>query len=84
MKIKILGPGCARCKKLYAEAEQAIAASGVEVEMEKVQQIDEIVRHGVMMTPALVLDGQVKAAGRVPASSEIVQWIIDAAAKAGV
>ena len=75
MKIQVLGTGCAKCKKLHAEAEKAIAASGVAVELEKVERIDEIVKHGVMVTPALVVDGRVKASGRVPASAEISAWI---------
>ena len=81
MKIKILGTGCPKCKKLYAEAEKAIAASGAAVELEKIEKIDEIVKYAVMMTPALVVDGQVKASGRIPPSSEILSWINSAAAK---
>ncbi len=80
MKIRILGTGCPKCKKLFAEAEKAIAASGVAAELEKVEQIAEIVKYGVMMTPALVLDEEVKASGRIPPSSEIVAWIATAAA----
>jgi hypothetical protein len=67
--------------KLYAEAEKAIAASGVEVELEKVEDVTQIAQYGFMMTPALVIDNQVKASGRIPDFSEIVPWIIDAAAK---
>lgn len=81
MKIEILGPGCARCKKLYAEAEKAIAASGLAVEMEKVERIEDMVRYGIMRTPALVLDGKVKASGRIPSSAEIAAWIAKAAAE---
>jgi small redox-active disulfide protein 2 len=83
MKIRVLGTGCPKCKKLYAEAEKAIAASGVPVEIEKVEKIDEIMKYGVMMTPALVIDGEIKASGRIPPSSEIVSWITTAAAKNG-
>ena len=82
MKIKVLGPGCPKCKKLYAEAEKAIASSGVSVDLEKVEKIDEIMKYGVMMTPALVLDEEVKASGRIPPCTEIVLWITNAAAKA--
>ena len=80
MKIKVLGTGCAKCKKLYAEAEKAIASSGQTVELEKVEQIDEIMKYGVMMTPALVIGEEVKSSGRIPASSEIVSWITSSAA----
>ena len=75
MKIKVLGTGCQKCKKLYSEAEKAIAESGVKVDLEKVERIEEIIKYGVMMTPGLVIDGQVKASGRIPQSSEIVDWI---------
>ena len=83
MKIKVLGSGCARCKQLYAEAEQAVAASGVSAEFEKVQKIEDIMKYGVMMTPALVIDEEVKASGRIPPVSEIVSWLTTAAAKHG-
>jgi small redox-active disulfide protein 2 len=81
MKIKVLGPGCAKCRKLYAEAEKAIAASGVPVEIEKVESIDEIVAYGVMMTPALVIDEKVVTSGRVLSSNDIAKLIATAAAK---
>ena len=83
MKIKVLGPGCSRCKQLYAEAEKAVAASGVAAELEKVDKIDEIMKYNVMMTPALVIDEQVKACGRIPKTAEIVSWITTAAMKNG-
>ena len=79
MKIKILGTGCAKCKLLYAEAQKAITSSGMAVELEKVEKIDDIMKYGVMMTPALVVDEQVKASGRIPPTSEIVSWIMTAA-----
>ncbi len=75
MKIKVLGTGCAKCKLLYAEAEKAIAASGISVDLEKVEKIDEIMKYNVMMTPALVVGEEVKSSGRIPATSEIVSWI---------
>ena len=75
MKIKVLGTGCAKCRKLYAEAEKAIASSGVNAELEKVEKIEEIIKYGVMAPPALVLNEEVKASGRVPQSAEIVSWI---------
>jgi small redox-active disulfide protein 2 len=75
MKIKILGTGCQKCKILYSEAEKAIAASGMKVDLEKVERIEEIIKYGVMATPGLVIDEEVKASGRIPQSSEIVDWI---------
>lgn len=82
MKIKVLGTGCAKCKLLYAEAQKAVATAGIGVELEKVEKIDDIMKYGVMMTPALVIDEQVKASGRIPPALEIVSWIMTAAAKA--
>lgn len=71
MKIKVLGTGCPKCKKLYAETEQALAASGVTAEIEKVEAIDDILAYGVMMTPALVIDDKVVVSGRVPSTKDI-------------
>jgi small redox-active disulfide protein 2 len=79
MKIKILGTGCPKCKKLYAEAEKAIASAGVKVDLEKVEKITEIIKYGVMSTPGLVIDEEVKASGRIPNSDEIASWIKTAA-----
>jgi small redox-active disulfide protein 2 len=81
MKIKILGTGCPKCKKLYSEAEKAIAASGVETDLEKVEKIEEIIQYGIMATPGLVIDGEVKSSGRIPQSGEILAWIKTAAGK---
>ena len=79
MKIKVLGTGCPKCKKLYSEAEKAIASSGVKADLEKVEQITEIIKYGVMSTPGLVIDEEVRASGRIPKSEEIVSWIKTAA-----
>ena len=66
MKIQILGSGCAKCRKLAEHAEAAAKALGLEYQIEKVTDIAEILRFGVMMTPALAVDGQVKIVGKVP------------------
>ena len=81
MKIKVLGTGCPKCKKVYAEAEKAVASSGVAAEIEKVEEIDEIMKYGVMMTPALVIDEEVKASGRIIKATEIAGWMTTAAAE---
>jgi len=81
MEVKVLGTGCPKCKKLYEEVQKAIAAAGVNANVEKVEDIRKIMEYDVMMTPALVIAGEVKASGRVPQVSEMVQWIINAAAK---
>jgi small redox-active disulfide protein 2 len=81
MKIKVLGTGCAKCKELYAEAEKAIAFSGVKADLEKVEKIEEIIKYRVLAMPGLVIDEEVKASGRIPQSGEIVLWIAKATAK---
>ena len=65
MRIQVLGTGCAKCKTLTANAEQAVRELGLEVKVEKVEDLKEIMKLGVMTTPALVLDGKVLAAGKV-------------------
>jgi len=71
MKIQILGTGCPKCKKLTLAAETAARESGLEYELEKVTDINEIIAFGVMMTPALVVDGEVKVVGKVPSPAEL-------------
>ncbi len=83
MEIKVLGAGCARCKKLHEDAKKAVNEAGLNVEVQYVSDIIEIMKYDVLMTPALVLDGEVKAAGRVPAIPEMVTWFVNAAAKEG-
>jgi small redox-active disulfide protein 2 len=70
-KIQILGTGCPKCKQLTANAEAAVKALGIEAQIEKVEKIPDIMKFGVMTTPALVVDGQVKSAGKVLSPDEI-------------
>jgi len=70
-KIQILGTGCPKCKKLAANTEAAAKALGVEYTIEKVTDINEIMKFGVMMTPALAVDGVVKCVGKPPSPAEI-------------
>jgi small redox-active disulfide protein 2 len=69
--LQILGTGCSKCKKLTELTEIAAKESGIEYQLEKVTDIDRIVSFGVMATPALVVDGEIKVAGRVPPVSEL-------------
>lgn len=71
MKIQVLGTGCPKCKQLAANAEAAAKSLGIEHELEKVTQLNDIMAFGVMMTPALAVDGEVKLVGKVPAADEI-------------
>ena len=75
MKIEVLGTGCAKCKSLYNAAQEAANESAVNCAIEKVEDITKIMSYGVMTTPALVVDGEVKVAGRIPSKDEIKKWI---------
>jgi small redox-active disulfide protein 2 len=75
MKIEVLGMGCANCNKLYQNAVEAVKLSGKEIEVTKVEDIKKIMGYGVLSTPALVIDGLVKVAGKVPKVEDIKEWI---------
>lgn len=74
-KIQVLGTGCPKCKKLAENTEAAAKDLGIEYEIEKVTDINKIMEFGVMMTPALAVDGQVKVVGKVPNMDEIKSYI---------
>jgi small redox-active disulfide protein 2 len=82
MEIKILGPGCSNCKRLYAEAEKAVALSGQPATITKVEAIEDIMAYNLLRTPGLVIDEQVVASGRIPSAPEIVTMIMNVLAKA--
>lgn len=71
MVIKVLGTGCANCRKLEANTRQAVEELGLDAVIEKVIEIKDIMKYGVMKTPALVVDEKVKIMGRVPSAGEI-------------
>ncbi len=75
MKIEILGVGCAKCHKLEEMVQAIVKQHGINAEVVKVEDIKVISQHGVFMTPALVVDGEVKVAGKVPKESEILKWL---------
>ncbi len=75
MKIEVLGMGCANCNKLYQNALEAVKQSGKEIEVIKVEDIKKIMAYGVLSTPALVINGVVKVAGKVPKAGQIMEWI---------
>jgi small redox-active disulfide protein 2 len=74
-KVLVLGAGCPKCRKLFAAAREAAHEAGIDAEVCKVEDINEIVRFGVIMTPALVVDGEVKVVGRVPRPDELRDMI---------
>jgi small redox-active disulfide protein 2 len=73
--IKVLGSGCAKCKSTIKLIEEAAKAKGVEVRLEKVEDVKEMVGYGVMSTPGVVIDGKVVHAGGVPSREKIEQWL---------
>ncbi|MCJ7691064.1 MAG: thioredoxin family protein [Clostridiaceae bacterium] len=75
MIIKILGSGCANCKKLEANTRKAVEDLGIEATIEKVEDFKKIMAYGVMKTPALVVDEKVKIMGRVPTAEEIKKYL---------
>ncbi len=76
MKIQILGTGCSRCKALASNAAKAVKELGLDAEIEKVTGIQDILKFEILMTPGLVIDGKVRAAGRVPSTDEIKQLLV--------
>ncbi|MGI1659087.1 MAG: thioredoxin family protein [Desulfitobacterium sp.] len=75
MIIKVLGTGCANCKKLEANAKEAVKELGLEAVVEKVEDLQTIMSYGVMKTPALVVNDQVKVMGRVPSTADIKKYL---------
>ena len=74
-RVQVLGTGCAKCAKLKEHADAAVSELGIDASVEKVEDIVEITNFGVMMTPALAVDGQVKVVGKVPSVEEIKGYL---------
>ena len=75
MEIEVLGTGCSKCKKTKETIEKVLKQTGTEAEVIKVEDIEAILNYGIMVTPAVVIDGEVKIAGKVPDEKEIRKWI---------
>lgn len=75
MEIKVLGPGCAKCTEVEKIMTAATAEAGVTATIEKVSDFQQIAKHGVFSTPAVVIDGQVKCVGKVPSKDEALAWL---------
>ncbi len=73
--IKVLGPGCAKCEELMEQTKMAVAELGLDCTITKISDIQEIVSYGVMMTPALIVDGEAKVVGKVPSLDELKRLI---------
>ena len=75
MEIKVLGPGCPKCKHVEKLVREAVEESGADAHVEKVSDMLEIAKYGIFGTPAVVIDGEVKCAGKVLKKDEILKWI---------
>ena len=75
MDIKVLGPGCAKCEKTEKLVREAVAEAGVTADVEKVTDIMKIAGYGVMVTPAVVVDGEIKSVGKIPSKEDIKAWL---------
>ncbi len=75
MDIKVLGPGCPRCKKTEGIVKEAVAEVGVDAQIEKVTDTMKIASYGVFGTPAVVIDGEVKSVGKIPGKEEVKKWL---------
>jgi small redox-active disulfide protein 2 len=75
MEIKVLGPGCAKCKKTEEIVREAVAEAGIEAQVSKITDMMEIAIHGVMGTPAVIIDEQVKVVGKVPSKEQVKGWL---------
>ncbi len=74
-EIKVLGPGCSKCKKTFAVVENVVKSNGVVAELAKVDDIEEIMRYNILSTPAIVIDGKVVMKGKVPTEAEVKQLL---------
>jgi len=75
MEIKVLGPGCPKCKQTEQNVKDALAETGVEATVKKVTDIMEIAGYGIFGTPSIIIDGEVKSVGKIPSKEEIKTWI---------
>ena len=82
LTIKVLGPGCANCKKVEQAARQVVASMGLEAEVIKVTDYAEMMQYNIMSTPGLVINEKLVSAGRIPTEGQITTWVVDALEKA--
>jgi small redox-active disulfide protein 2 len=75
MDIKVLGPGCSKCAQTEKVVREAVTEAGVTAEVEKVTDVMKIAGYGVFGTPAVVVDGEVKSVGKIPAKADVIKWL---------
>ncbi|OQY00966.1 MAG: thioredoxin family protein [Desulfobacteraceae bacterium 4572_130] len=75
MEIKVLGPGCSKCKKVEKIVKQAVAETGSNAKIEKITDLMEIAGYGVFNTPSIIIDGKIKFTGKVPSKKEVISFL---------
>ncbi len=75
MQIKVLGPGCPRCEEVYKRTAEVLQEMNLTADVEKVKDIKQIMEYKILATPGLIINGKVKSTGKIPAKSQIKQWI---------
>lgn len=75
ISIKVLGPGCSKCRTLEAKVKDVVAKNNIDASISKVEDINEMMSYGIMMTPALVVNEQVKSYGIIPKDDQILKWL---------
>ncbi len=78
LTIKVLGPGCSNCARLADTVSKAVASLGVDAKVEKVADVQEIIKHRILATPGLVIGEKLVSAGRIPSEAEITTWLVNA------
>ena len=76
MKVEIFGPGCPKCKQLFENTQQSLTELGISADLEKIEDINRIIEKGIMITPAIAVDGEIKSSGKVLSSDEIKKMLL--------
>lgn len=80
--IKVLGPGCANCINLEKLCKEVVAENGIEAEIQKITDFKDIMAHGIMSTPGLIINGKIVSSGKLPTKSTLTHWVMNAMAEA--
>lgn len=76
LDIKVLGPGCTKCKTMFSHVEEALKQSNTEANLQKIEDIEEMLKYNVLTTPVLMINNEVKVKGRVASVNEILEWLV--------
>ncbi len=83
IQIQVVGPGCANCEKLAALCREVVTENGLDAHVEKVTDVSKFIDLGIMITPGLIINGEVISSGKMPVKHTLLQWVMNAAAKEG-